>query len=237
MIKKKLIPLSIFSILVFISIIYFLPVVHGVNFTIPDVEDDVLRDCPTAEDTGDYHDEIDITELIVAGRTINLTVAGNLAMWNSSYSGRVTFSEDIIIGDYNQLIMGYPYYELDWDNMSGSIEVTLEKGYHLGGNNYAYEVWNGTGWEDKWTATAANIVDDVTEHSVISEIPVAVEEIPNKMKVIAHTHIFVLDGCNFSDLTPLPASASAPGIPSYNLFILICITFGISLILIKKYKK
>ena len=91
MIKKKITPLTIFSILVFISIIYFLPVAQGVDFTISDVEDDVLRDCPTEEDTGDYHDEIDIIELIVAGRTINLTVAGNLANWNSSYDGSCTF--------------------------------------------------------------------------------------------------------------------------------------------------
>jgi len=235
MIKKKITPLTIFSILVFISIIYFLPVAQGVDFTISDVEDDVLRDCPTEEDTGDYHDEIDIIELIVAGRTINLTVAGNLANWNSSYYGSVLFSESIINSGYNQLIFTFPYYALDWDNNSGSIEVTLEKGYHLGGNNYAFEVWNGTGWEDKNTATAANIVDDVTEHSVISEIPVAVEEIPGNMKVVAHTSISIFDGCNFSDLTPLPGSDQ--GIPSYDLFILICITLGISLILIKKYKK
>ena len=146
MIKKKITPLTIFSILVFISIIYFLPVAQGVDFTISDVEDDVLRDCPTEEDTGDYHDEI-----------------------------------------------------------------------------------------DKNIATAANIVDDVTEHSVISEIPVAVEEIPGNMKVVAHTSISIFDGCNFSDLTPLPGSDQ--DIPSYDLFILICITLGISLILIKKYKK
>lgn len=226
MIKKKLIPLAIFSILVFISMTYFLPVVHGVNFTISDVEDDVLRTCGFEEDTGDYHDEIDITELIVAGRTINLTVAGNLAMWNSSYHGFVIFSKGIAIGSYNQLIFG-DYYALDWDNKSGSIVVTLEKGY-----NTTFELWNGTGWEDKGTATAANIVVAVTEHSVISNIPVAVEEIPSNMKVVAGTLILIHDGCDFSDLTPLPGSDQ--GIPSYDLFILICITFGISLILIKK---
>jgi hypothetical protein len=89
MLKRKIIMLGIFSIILFCSIIYFLTGVQGLNYTVTDPEDDVLQDCNTAEVTGDYHDEIDIVELTVAGQYVNLTVAGNLANWNSSYFGEV----------------------------------------------------------------------------------------------------------------------------------------------------
>jgi hypothetical protein len=233
--KRKIILLGIFSIIVLCSIIYFLPGVHGLNYTVFDPEDDVFQDCDTAENTGDYHDEIDIVELTVAGQYVNLTVAGNLANWNSSYFGEVFFAQSIMVGAYNSILFSPPYYALDWGNESGPIEVTLEKGYSLGGNNFAYEVWNGTGWEDRITATPFNIAFDITAHSVISYIPDGVEEIPSNMKVLGSTHIFIVSGCGYSDLTNVPSSGGA--VPSYNLFIIICTMLGISLLIIKKYNR
>ena len=238
--KKKIICLAIFSIIVFCSIINFLPIVHAINYTTSDAEDDVLRDTATEEITGDFYDELDIVKLVVAGRNINFTVAGNLANWNSSYSGTIYFSQGFSVSASNQIVWRSPYYTIEFENQSGGgpIEVILKKGYPLDINNHAYEEWNGTGWENQTTATPANIVVDVTEHSVIAYIPDAVEEIPTDMKVVGYTRmsIFIPEYTIFSDVTPVPSTA-AGGIPSYNLFILICTMIGVSLIIIKKYKK
>ena len=234
--KRKITILAIFSIIVFCSIINFLPNVHAINYTTSDVEDDVLRGCDPQE-TGDYYDEIDIVHLTVAGRNINITVAGNFTSWGSLHSGSLIFSPSIEVNSKNGLAIGIPWYRVDFENKSGPIEATLERGRSLGGNNYTHEQWNGSGWEDQSTATPANIIVDVTEHSVICYIPDAVEEIPSNMKVIGTTHLWVLSPttCTFSDVTPVPAADNA--VPSYNLFILIGTMIGVSFIIIKKYKK
>ncbi|MCK4284633.1 MAG: hypothetical protein KAX18_00445 [Candidatus Lokiarchaeota archaeon] len=235
--KRKITILAIFSIIVFCSIINFLPNVHAINYTTSDAENDVLRGCDP-EDTGDYYDEIDIVNFIVTGRNINCTVVGSFADWDDNHYGTVSFSSGIQVSSHNGLVTNLPTYVVEWENNSGPIEATLEKHYSLGGGNYGHDVWNGTGWEDESTATAANIVVDVTNHSVISYIPDAVEEIPSNMKVICKTHLWIYSPtiCAFSDVTPLPSS-DAGGIPSYNLFILICTMIGVSLLIIKKYKK
>jgi hypothetical protein len=233
MLKRKVIILSVFSILVFFSMINFLPVAHGLNITASDSEDDVIRNCGTGDDTGDYHDEIDIVNLIVAGRNVNVTVAGNLAKWNTSYYGAVIFSERFMSNPApTYYIWTAPYYAIDYDNDTGSMVATLEKGYSIGGGNFAYEVWNGTAWEDKFGGNAINIVVGVTEHSILCYIPDGVEELPSNMKAFAINRI--LDACSFIDLTPFP---SAQGILGYDVFILIFTMIGISFIIIKKYKK
>jgi len=239
MLRRKIMLLGILGISLIFSIIYFLPNVHAINYTISDEEDDVLQDCPTGEETGDYHDEIDIIELTVAGQYINFTVAGSFFDWDSSYFGTVIFSQSFESDASNHLTWSPPYYAIDWQNKSGPIEVTLEKGYHLGGNNFAYEVWNGTGWEDRNTATPFNILSDITEHSLISYIPDGVEDIPSNMKVVGNTKFFDFDGCDYSDLTPIPSSdtdSSDNGIPSYNLYIFICTMIGVSIIFLRKYR-
>ena len=82
MIKKKVVSFTIFTILVILSLVNFLPVTHGIDAIISDTEDDVFQECATGNSTGNYHDEIDITKLTIAGQNVNLTVAGNLANWN-----------------------------------------------------------------------------------------------------------------------------------------------------------
>ena len=235
MLKRKIIVSAIFGIIVFCSIIYLLPNAYAIDYTVSDAENDVLRDCATSEDTGDYHDEIDIVELNVTGQYVNITVAGNLANWNSSYFGSIYFSPRFTASEFNDLLWTTPYYIIDFENESGPIEAFLERGYSLGGNNFAYEVWNGTGWEDRNTGTAVNILYAITSHSVVSYIPDGVEEIPSSMKVVAKTRILIFSSCNYSDITSIPSSGG--GVPSYNLFIIICTMVGISLIILKKHKK
>ena len=235
MIKNKIIPFTIFIVCVILSLVNFLPVAHGIDATISDAEDDVLQECTSGNTAGDYHDEIDIIKLTITGKNVNLTVAGNLAKWNSSYYGSIIFSETFYPSDGADFSWTPPYFSIDWNNYSGSIEVTLERGYSLGGGNFAYEEWNGTGWEDRTTATAANIVIAVTEHSIISYIPDQVETIPSSMRAMASTLISIYGSCDYKDITPIPSSAQ--NIPSYNLFILICTMTGISIILVKKHEK
>ncbi|MFX1503798.1 MAG: hypothetical protein ACFFDH_22745 [Promethearchaeota archaeon] len=234
MLKRKVIMFSIFGILVFFSILNFLPVAHGINFTTSDAENDVIRNCGTGDETGDYHDEIDIVNLIVAGRNVNLTVAGNLAKWNASPYGSVIFSSRFMSNPAPTYYMWTaPYYAIDYDNDTGSMIATLEKGYSIGGGNFAYEVWNGTAWEDRIGGNPINIVVSVTTHSILCYIPDGVEELPSNMKALAVTRVFGIS-CGFIDLTPIP---SDQGIPSYDVFVLICTMIGISFIIIKKYKK
>ena len=232
--KRKIIIFAIFNIIVFCSIIYFLPIGHAINYTTSDVEDDVLRDGDTV---GDFYDEIDIVKLSITGRNINFTVAGNLANWNYSYVGKIYFSQGFTVDASNNVVWRPPYYVIDFENKTGPIEAFLEKGYSIGGNNFAYEQWNGTGWENRTTATPANILVEVTEHSVICYIPDAVEEIPSNLKAVGKTRMstFDPDFNIYSDVTPIPTADTS--IPSYNLLILIGTMIGISIIIIKKYKK
>lgn len=100
-------------------------------------------------------------------------------------------------------------------------------------------MWNGTGWEDDSTATPVNIVTVVTEHSIIIDIPLAVEPIPDSMQVLVAARLFFFGDCDYMDFAPALSSfsISQDGIPGYDLFILGFIIIGISLIMIKKYKK
>lgn len=235
MFKRKVLLLSIFSFLVFFSVINFLPVVHALNLNINDAENDVIRNCGTGDDTGDYHDEIDIVKLIVSGRNVNVTIVGSLAKWNLSYYGSVIFSEWFrAVSAPSYFAFNVPYYAIDYDNDTGSMVGKLEKGYPLDGGGYAYEVWNGTAWDNMYDMVGGpiNIVDTVTKHTVTFYIPDAVEELPNIMKAVVSNRFS--GSCEFIDFTPL---SSDQGIPSYDIFVLICTMIGISFIIIKKYKK
>ncbi|GAJ22808.1 unnamed protein product, partial [marine sediment metagenome] len=60
--------------------------------------------------------------------------------WGSSHSGTVIFSPYVFP---DGTAYRYPYYKVEFENRSGPIEATLEKGYQLSINNFANEVWNG----------------------------------------------------------------------------------------------
>jgi len=237
--RRKISLLAIFTLFVCFSITNLLPLTKGYTYTFSDPEDDVIRECDSGIETGDYYDEIDIVKIVIADKHVNLTVAGNLAYWNSSYSARIYFSNRFYSSSSTDFSWSPPYFILDCENDSSTFEVILERGYSLGGGNFAYEEWNGTGWEDRLTATAANIVTDVTEHSIIIDIPLAVEPIPDSMLVLVVTCLFLFGDCDYMDFAPALSSFSSSqnGIPGYDVFILSFIVIGISLIMIKKYKK
>ncbi|MGB5912474.1 MAG: hypothetical protein WBH31_14885 [Promethearchaeia archaeon] len=236
--KRRISLLITLTLIGCFSIINLLPVAIGYDYTFSDAEDDVIRECDSGIETGDYYDEIDIVKIVIADKHVNLTVAGNLAYWNNSYSARIYFSNQFFTSSTG-FSWTPPYYILHCANDSGPLNVILKKGYSLGGGNFAYEVWNGTGWEDENTATAANILTEITEHSIISDIPLAVEPIPDSMQVLVAARLFLFGDCDYMDFAPELSSFSGSqgGIPGYNLFILSVIIIGISLIIIKKYKK
>ena len=236
--KRKISQLAILTVFVFFSITYLLPAAKGYNYTFSDAEDDVIRECDSGIETGDYYDEIDIARIVIADKHVNLTVVGNLAYWNNSYSARIYFSNQFFTSSTG-FSWTPPYYILHCANDSAPLKVNLKRGYSLGGGNFAYEEWNGIGWEDRLTATAANIVTDVTEHSIIIDIPLAVEPIPDSMLVLVVTRLFFFGDCDYMDFAPALSSftSSQNGIPGYDILILSFIVIGISLIMIKKYKK
>ncbi|MFX0025645.1 MAG: hypothetical protein ACFE8M_04460 [Candidatus Hermodarchaeota archaeon] len=234
MIKRKILLLNTFSIMLFFSILSFLPVVKGYNYMFTDIENDVIRECNSEVDTGDYNDEIDIVKITIAGKNINLTVAGDLGYWNNSHVARIHFSNRFIPKNSTDFAWTPPCYVIECEKDYGGFEATLERAYSLGGGNFAYEVWNGTAWEDRITATPANIFTSVSEHSIIIDIPAAVEPIPNDMKVLFWTRYYFSSSCKYHDFAPSLSSFQEEGIiPSYNLFILIFTMIGSSLIMIK----
>ncbi len=108
----------------------------------------------------------------------------------------------------------------------------------MGGTDVAFEVWNGTAWENSSTATPANILSDVSQHSIIAYIPDAVEEIPSNMKCLLYTHFWQYPfDCEYADFAPDLSTTRGDKIPSYNLFILICVMIGISILLVRKRNK
>ncbi|MFX1296137.1 MAG: hypothetical protein ACFFD2_14970 [Promethearchaeota archaeon] len=241
--KKRNAFLAVFCIVLFLLVISFLPVAHCYNYIFDDAEDDVYFYCSSTDDllTGDYHDEIDITNLNITGQYVSFTVAGSFNNWSSNHWGVLTFSSKFLpMGGPIGYAWTPPYYRLEFDNYT-SFFVTLEKGYSLGGGNFAYEEWNGTAWENQTTATPENILYDITQHTVTAYIPDAVEEIPSSMKCLLYTEFWgpPFDCGLFVDFAPaLPTSdGGGSNIPGYNLFLLISLMIGVTFYLLrKKYK-
>ncbi|MFX0043882.1 MAG: hypothetical protein ACFE8L_13300 [Candidatus Hodarchaeota archaeon] len=238
--KKRNISLAVFSIIFFLSLIYFLPVARGYDYIFDDAEDDVYRYCEDTDETviGDYRDEIDIVQLNITGQYVNLTVAGDLAGWSDFHWGFLTFSEEFIPweGELNYAWKA-PYYRLEYE-YNPPFFVTLEKGYSLGGGDFAYEVWNGTAWENQSTATPVNILSGISQHSIVAYIPDAVEEIPSSMECLLNTRYWPPPyNCTYADFVPALPSIEEDKIPSYNLFILICGMIGISILFVRKRNK
>lgn len=237
---KRNILLAVFGILVFLSVINFLPVVHGYDYIFIDAEDDVYRYCESTDEKviGDYHDEIDIVKLNITGKYVSFTVVGDLGNWNTSHWTTLTFSEGFSPWGEVNYACRIPYYRLEFE-MFPSLFVTLEKCYILGGNELAFEVWNGTAWENATTATPANILSEVSQHSIIAYIPDAVEEeIQSNMKCLLYTHFWQDPwDCEYVDFAPALSTAGGGKIPGYNLFLLICGMIGISILLVRKRNK
>ncbi|MFX1296135.1 MAG: hypothetical protein ACFFD2_14960 [Promethearchaeota archaeon] len=231
---KRNILLATFGLLILLSVISILPVANGYNYIFDDAEDDVYQYCVDTEETviGDFHDEIDIVSLNITGKHVSFTVAGNISDWNIYHWIFIVFSGKFKPSGPLFFVWNIPFYKLNFE----SSFVSLEKAY-ISGETCVHEEWNGTHWENSSTATAANILSGVSQHSISAYIPDAVEEIPSSMKCILIAW-FSGDPCSYADYAPArPTSGGGDEIPGYNIFLLIGLMIGVSFFLLrKKYK-
>ena len=231
---KRYISLAVFGLFILLSVISILPVVNGYDYIFDDEEDDVYQYCVDTEETviGDFHNEIDIVNLNITGKYVSFTVAGNFSDWGGSHSAELVFSENFKSSGPLYFIWTIPFYRLEFDYSF----VSLEKAY-ISGETCVHEVWNGIHWENSSTATPYNILSEVSQHLISATIPEDVEEIPSSMKCLLFSY-FGGYPCSYADYAPArPTSGGEEEIPGYNVFLLICVMIGISLLLVIKRNK
>jgi len=218
----------------------FTPVL-GLNAIETDPENDVYRIHATESSQdiskGDYHDEIDIVKLEVNGQNINLTFAGNMVDWQSNDS---FYTQAIIIlhPDFKSLEdMTYPFYALIYDNFSSyglGFKVFFTNQTEFDDEEY----WDGSGWIG--SPSSAIEVGNASEKSITAYVPPAAYTIPDDITFLAEALILeeigYYEAFAYADIAPnkYDPFASEDKIPSYNLFIVVGLLFGISLIIIKK---
>ena len=219
----------------------FTPVL-GLNAIETDPENDVYRVHMTESSQdikkGDYHDEIDIVKLEINGQTVNLTFAGNIADWqfNDTVETRAII---VLHEDFTSLEdMTYPYYAILYDNWT-----YYELGYRLFltyETEFDSEYWNGSGW-----ASSEDLAVDVgfaSDKSIVANVPSGAFIIPDDITFLAQAMcaefiVMFIEMIVYTDIAPNkydPLASSADQIPSYNLFIVVGVLVGISLIIIKK---
>ncbi|MFX1322884.1 MAG: hypothetical protein ACFFAQ_14700 [Promethearchaeota archaeon] len=230
----------------------FTPVV-GIYMSVDDPENDVHYIHIIGDDydqtKGDFHDEIDIVKLNISEQFFNLTFAGNMADWvvgTGPYMAALIILHPDFQG-FNQEPT-YPYYSILYENHSVTGQYDEYLGYHvfftyvIGEYNQLY--WNATtGWVSS-TALASDI-GSASGKSIIADVPTNAYIIPDDIDIIAMSvyseFLFFTDELfEYIDIAPNkydPFASDGGGIPSYNLFIIVSILLGISLIIIKKQFK
>jgi len=220
----------------------FTPVL-GLNAIETDPENDVYRIHVTESGQdikkGDYHDEIDIVKLEINGQTVNLTFAGNIADWQ--YNDTVETRAMIILHeDFTSLEdMTYPYYAIwyyNWTFYGLGYRVFL-----IYETEFDSEYWDGSGW-----ASSEDLAVDIgsaSDKSIVANVPSGAFIIPDDITFLAEgMHMEIIsfsEIIGYADIAPnkYDPLASEDKIPSYNLFIVVGLLFGISLIIIKKQIK
>ena len=236
--------------------------VVGLNVIITDPENDVYRvkyesiifmSPPTfgyvpapssAQDAGrgDYHDEIDIVKFEINGQTMNLTFAGNINDWQMT-GIYVTIAMMLLFPDFDMALykqgkQQYPFYVAYYQNHSHfGPDYKLVFIHQI--DNETSECWDGAGWTD--TQILAASIGSASGKSIIANVPPGAYTIPDNVTYIAASeHDEYLGGGEsmaYLDIAPNEYelwSVSKDEIPSYNLFIVLGVLFGISLIIIKK---
>ena len=220
----------------------FTPVL-GLNAIETDPENDVYRIHMTESSQdiskGDYHDEIDIVKLEINGQTVNLTFAGNITDWQ--YSDSIETRAIIVLHeDFTSLEdMTYPYYAILYDNwtyyaLGYRVFLTYE-------TEFDTDYWDGSGWAA--TEDLAVEVGSASDKSIVANVSSGAFIIPDNITFLAQALRIEFIGIFpeeevilYTDIAPnkYDPLASEDKIPSYNLFIVVGLLFGISLIIIKK---
>ena len=220
----------------------FTPVL-GLNAIETDPENDVYRIhvIGSSQDIskGDYRDEIDIVKLEINGQAINLTFAGNMTDWQSNDTIE-TIAIVILHPDFKGLDeVSYPYYEIYYDNWTDyglgyKVFLTYE-------TEFDTEYWDGSEWVDH--ENDAMEVGSASDKSITADVSTDALNITDDLTFIAQSMCVEKIGddeaMGYIDIAPnkYDPFASEDQIPSYNLFIVVGVLFGITLIIIKKQIK
>ncbi len=230
----------------------FTPVV-GIYMSVDDPENDVyyihynIIDGDYDMTKGDYHDEIDIVKLNITGQFFNLTFAGDMADWvvgTGPYMAALIMLHPDFQGFDQEPT--YPYYSILYENHSVTGQLDEYLGYHVFFtyviDQYTEQYWNATtGWVS--TTALASDIGSASDKSIIADVPTNYT-IPDDIDIIAtsvHSELlfYTNEVFEYIDIAPnkYDPFASEDKIPSYNLFIVVGLLFGISLIIIKKQIK
>ncbi|MFX1314757.1 MAG: hypothetical protein ACFE9T_02765 [Promethearchaeota archaeon] len=248
---KKICYSFAFLSILFLSLIMqtFTPVV-GFNVTVDDAENDVYYVSVTADGEkvkkGNYHDEIDIIKLEINDQNINLTFAGNINDWQGV--GDVETGAIIVLHPnfdmelYKKGNMTYPYYAIYYDNWSQSLGYRVIFAYvheYLGDEEK--EFWNDLGWVT--SEEDASPIGTTSDKSIIANVPPKAFNTTNSTTYIAqsvHIKYYSNEIKAYIDMAPeeyMLLKETEEIIPSYNLFIIIGVLIGSSLIIVRKYFK
>lgn len=217
------------------------------NLTVDDPENDVYYFHTTSEDyemkKGDYHDEIDIIRFEVTGQHFNLTFAADIGDWGNTHYAMIMLHPDF--HGFTQAPT-YPYYAILYENHSANGLGYL--GFHVFFLNvtsaYTEQYWNVTmGWVSD--ISLASDIGSASDRSIIADLPMDAYTIPDDIDCIALSNYLIIfflieDTYQYTDIAPNkydPYGDKGNNIPSYNLFIVVGLLFGISLIIGKKYLK
>ncbi|MFX1314956.1 MAG: hypothetical protein ACFE9T_03770 [Promethearchaeota archaeon] len=246
--------LAILSILSLSLTVQTLTPALGIYMSIDDPENDVyyihVRGYEDYDRTkGDYHDEIDIVKLNITGQFFNLTFAGDIADWVVG-PGPYMAALIILHPDLPNLNQEptYPYYTILYENHSVTGQWDEYLGYHvfftyvIDENTEQY--WNATtGWVS--TTALASDIGSASGKSITADVPTSAYTIPNNIDIVAISvrseFLFLIDETfEYIDFAPNkydPFAGNGDQIPSYNLFIVVGLLFGTSLIIVKKHIK
>lgn len=249
--------LAILSILLVSLTVQTLTPVVGLNLSVDDPENDVFRAYVNIDEMsqelsrGNFHDEIDIVKLNVSNQIFNLTFAGYINDWVSNgyadTSAQIILHPDFNMTLYIQGNITYPYYSILYQNFTSSFFPYTSLGFHA---FFIYVIdietivfWNETaGWVSD--ESYAEDIGYVSDKSIIADVPLGAYDIPDNVTCIAMTtyaeQLSMVEFLLYGDIAPneydlYPSEDDV--IPSYNVFILVGLLFGISLIIIRKHIK
>jgi len=193
---------------------------------------------------GDYHDEVDIVRLKIDGQNLNLTFAGNINDWVSDAdhetSAIIFLYPDFNMEIYKQGDQQYPRYVAFYQNQS-EYGPDYKFVFINEINNETWWVWDGSGWTLS-NGLSANI-GSASGKSIIANVPSGAYTIPDNITYFAVAeHDNYLGGGEaiaYLDIAPNDYAlwSVSETIPSYNIFIVVGLLFGLSMVIARKYIK
>jgi len=241
--KKNSLPVIVLGMLASILLLSNLQTVAGLTapISMTDGINDVFRIDLSSNNIqqGFTMDDIDITELNATGQNVTLTIRGDLANWNASYSATIYFSDKTVDLDGPE----YPYYSLLCVNETSGIRVFLV--YTINASTKYYFSSRGPSWEEYKSDNFGSTIGSNTIHI----------EVPTGAGYSAGEGYTIPDGVSLTAVTNYTGEVSpvAPGIgyiygdilseieipdcfeiPGYDLILFSGVIIGMTTLLILK---